>query len=45
MSRFSKVFGFKYVALQQGWEVQHGLDLHLDPQWKDFPNAKKQTSR
>ncbi len=42
--RFSKVFVFKYVALRQGWEVQYGLDLHLDPQWKGLPKAKKGTS-
>ncbi len=42
--RFPKVFVFEYVALRQGWEVQYGLDLHLDPQWKGLPKAKKGTS-
>ncbi|UCF14516.1 MAG: hypothetical protein JSW59_13965 [Phycisphaerales bacterium] len=37
---FSKVFVFQYWPLQQGWEAQYGLDLHLDPKWKDFPKAK-----
>lgn len=37
---FSKVFTFKYLPLRQQWQTQFGLDLHLDPQWKDLPGAK-----
>jgi hypothetical protein len=38
---FSKVFEFEYVPLQQGWEVKYGLDLHLDPKWKDLPKTQE----
>ena len=38
---FSKVFSFKYDALQDSWKSQYGLDLHLDKKWKDFPRTKK----
>ena len=38
---FSKVFTFKYLPLQERWQAQYGLDLHLDPKWKDLPKAKK----
>jgi len=34
---FSKVFLFEYMAVQQRWQAQYGLDLHLDPKWKDLP--------
>jgi hypothetical protein len=37
---FSKVFVFKYLAVEQRWQAQYGLDLHLDPKWKDLPQAK-----
>jgi hypothetical protein len=37
---FSKVFVFKYLAMEQRWQAQYGLDLHLDPKWKDLPKAK-----
>jgi hypothetical protein len=37
---FSKVFTFKYLPLQERWQAQYGLDLHLDPKWKDLPKAK-----
>lgn len=33
---FSKVFSFKYNALQEGWQSQYGLDLHLDKKWKSL---------
>jgi len=36
---FSKTFVFKYQPRAQRWKTQYGLDLHLDPQWKDLPNA------
>ena len=36
---FSKVFLFEYDALQDSWQAQYGLDLHLDKQWKDFPTT------
>ena len=39
--RFCKTFEFKYRALQQRWQTLFGLDLHLDPQWKDFPKTHK----
>jgi hypothetical protein len=35
--RFSKIFVFKYMALRQRWKTLYGLDLHLDPKWKDLP--------
>jgi hypothetical protein len=38
-STFSKVFVFEYEPLRQGWRAQYGLDLHLDPKWKDFPGG------
>jgi len=38
---FSKVFSFKYLPLQQHWQTQYGLDLHLDPKWKDYPKTKE----
>ena len=38
---FSKVFSFKYDALQDSWQSQYGLDLHLDKKWKDFPKTRK----
>jgi hypothetical protein len=37
---FSKVFIFKYLAVKQRWQAQYGLDLHLDPTWKDLPKTK-----
>lgn len=37
---FSKVFSFKYNALQEGWQSQFGLDLHLDKKWKSLPKIK-----
>jgi len=37
---FSKVFVFKYLAVEQRWQAQYGLDLHLDPKWKDLSKAK-----
>jgi hypothetical protein len=37
---FSKVFVFKYLAVEQRWQAQYGLDLHLDPKWKDLPKDK-----
>jgi len=37
---FSKVFVFKYLAVEQRWQAQYGLDMHLDPKWKDLPKAK-----
>lgn len=37
---FSKVFVFRYLPLEQGWNVRFGLDLHLDPKWKDLPKRK-----
>jgi hypothetical protein len=40
---FSKTFAFKYLAAQQRWQVQYGLDLHLDPQWKNLPKTKKES--
>jgi hypothetical protein len=43
--RFSKVFRFVYLPTQQCWQAQYGLDLHLDPQWKDLPKAKKEMSQ
>ncbi len=39
--RFSKTFTFRYRAVQQRWQTLYGLDLHLDPQWKDFPKTHK----
>jgi len=33
---FSKVFVFKYIPLQGKWQAQYGLDLHLDPKWKNI---------
>jgi hypothetical protein len=41
---FSKVFTFEYQAMRQRWQAQFGLDLHLDPQWKDFPETHKTPS-
>jgi hypothetical protein len=41
---FSKVFVFKFLAVEQRWQAQYGLDLHLDPKWKDLPKAKKISS-
>ena len=38
---FSKVFSFKYDALQDSWKSQYGLDLHLDKKWKDFPKTRE----
>jgi hypothetical protein len=37
---FSKAFVFKYLAVEQRWQAQYGLDLHLDPKWKDLPRTK-----
>jgi hypothetical protein len=37
---FSKVFVFKYLAVEQRWQAQYGLDMHLDPKWKDLPKNK-----
>ena len=37
---FSKVFVFKYLAVEQRWQAQYGLDMHLDPKWKNLPKAK-----
>jgi hypothetical protein len=39
--RFSTTFDFQYLALPQRWQAQHGLDMHLDPQWKDLPTRRK----
>ncbi|MBN2592315.1 MAG: hypothetical protein JXA81_02325 [Sedimentisphaerales bacterium] len=36
---FSKEFLFEYDALQDSWQAQYGLDLHLDNKWKDFPET------
>jgi hypothetical protein len=36
---FSRVFVFEYEPLRQGWQAQYGLDLHLDPRWRDFPGG------
>ncbi|MFB0552911.1 MAG: hypothetical protein ACETWQ_06295 [Phycisphaerae bacterium] len=41
---FSKVFVFQYVPLRQGWQAKYGLDLHLDPKWKDLPNKTNKVS-
>ena len=41
---FSKVFSFEYNALQDSWQSQYGLDLHLDSKWKDFPKTIKISS-
>lgn len=41
---FSKVFTFKYIPLQEKWQAQYGLDMHLDPNWKDFPATQKTLS-
>jgi hypothetical protein len=41
---FSKVFSFRYDALQGGWQSQYGLDLHLDKKWKDFPKTRERLS-
>ncbi len=38
---FTKTFKFQYEALAEAWEPQLGLDMHLDPQWKDFKSARK----
>jgi hypothetical protein len=38
---FSKTFTFKYLADVQRWQARYGLDLHLDPQWKDLSKAKE----
>ncbi len=38
---FSKVFTFKYLPLHKQWQAQYGLDLHLDPKWKDFPKTQE----
>ena len=38
---FSKVFIFKYLEVEQRWQVQYGLDLHLDPKWKNLIKAEK----
>jgi hypothetical protein len=38
---FSKVFTFKYMPLRQHWKTQYGLDMHLDPQWKDLPKTRE----
>jgi hypothetical protein len=43
--RFSKPFVFTYLAQQQRWQARWGLDLHLDPQWKDLPRARQKTLR
>ncbi|MBN2589027.1 MAG: hypothetical protein JXA96_04135 [Sedimentisphaerales bacterium] len=37
---FSRVFLFEYGALWDGWQVQYGLDMHLDPQWRNLPEKK-----
>jgi len=41
---FSRVFEFEYGALQGRWEARYGLDMHLDPKWKDFPKTGKTSS-
>ena len=41
---FSKVFVFRYQPLRQSWKSQFGLDLHLDPKWKDLPGRKDEPS-
>jgi hypothetical protein len=38
---FSKAFTCEYLPLEQRWQAQYGLDMHLDPQWKDFPKTHK----
>jgi len=37
---FSKVFVFKYLPVEQRWQAKYGLDMHLDPKWKELPKAK-----
>lgn len=34
--RFSKAFVFEYLPVQDRWQAQFGLDLHLDPQWQEL---------
>jgi len=41
---FSKVFVFRYLPLRRSWKSQFGLDLHLDPKWKDLPKRKEAPS-
>jgi hypothetical protein len=41
---FSKIFTFKYLAEAERWQVQYGLDLHLDDDWKDLPEKDKAVS-
>jgi hypothetical protein len=36
---FSKVFIFKYIPLEDRWQAQYGLDMHLDKKWRDFPKT------
>ena len=43
--RFSKVFTFQYQAAAQHWQAQFGLDMHLDPRWRDFPGTKNEPLR
>lgn len=38
---FSRVFVFTYMPLEERWQAQYGLDLHLDEKWKDFPKTGK----
>lgn len=41
---FSKTFTFRYLVDAQRWQTQYGLDLHLDPQWRDLPKAGHDSS-
>lgn len=38
---FSKVYTFEYLPLEERWQAQYGLDMHLDKKWKDFPKTGK----
>lgn len=38
---FSRAFSFKYLPLEERWQVLHGLDMHLDKKWSDFPKTGK----
>jgi hypothetical protein len=39
ISRNTKVYVFKYMPLEDRWQAQYGLDLHLDGKWKDLPKT------
>ncbi|MHC4758991.1 MAG: hypothetical protein ACYTE8_10070 [Planctomycetota bacterium] len=34
---FKEEFVFRYIPQQERWQARFGLDFHLDPKWKDFP--------